>query len=263
MSSEPSELALELVRRDADACVLAVSGELSLCSAGLLTRAVSKALLDVGRVLVDVSGLRLTRPSAAQLFPTTLMAVGGWPGARLVLFGVNPELARSLTAMRVAETVPLASDEAAARRLLERRPPAVARYLDLNEGEGLSLPRRARLFVKAACADWQLHSMCDDAMLVASELVDNAVTHARTGSGCRLNLRLDALGLTVAVRDNDYCGLLMPLAINSAGERHHGLFLVAAISRTWGVNPIENGKSVWALLPVTDPGDHRNAPSRR
>ena len=118
MSSEPSELALELVRRDADACVLAVSGELSLCSAGLVTRAVSKALLDVGRVLVDVSGLRLTRPSAAQLFPTTLMAVGGWPGARLVLFGVNPELARSLTAMRVAETVPLASDEAAARRLL-------------------------------------------------------------------------------------------------------------------------------------------------
>jgi hypothetical protein len=84
MSSEPSELALELVRRDADACVLAVSGELSLCSAGLVTRAVSKALLDGGRVLVDVSGLRLTRPSAAQLFPTTLMAVGGWPGARLV-----------------------------------------------------------------------------------------------------------------------------------------------------------------------------------
>ena len=104
--------------------------------------------------------------------------------------------------------------------------------------------------------------MCDDAMLVASELVDNAVTHART-SGCRLNLRLDALGLTVAVRDTDYGGLLMPLAINSAGERHHGLFLVAAISRTWGVNPTENGKSVWALLPVTDPGDHRNASSPR
>jgi len=262
MSSQPSELALELVRRDADACVLAVSGELSLCSAGLVTGAVSKALLDVGRVLVDVSGLRLTRPSAAQLFPATLMAVGGWPGVRLVLFGVSPELARSLTAMRVAETVPLASDEAAARRLLGRRPPAVARYLDLNEGEGLSLPRRARLFVKAACADWQLHSMCDDAMLVASELVDNAVTHART-SGCRLNLRLDALGLTVAVRDNDYGGLLMPLAIDSAGERHHGLFLVAAISRTWGVNPTENGKSVWALLPVTDPGDRRNASSSR
>jgi hypothetical protein len=37
MSSEPSELSLELVRREADACVLAVSSELSLCSAGLVT----------------------------------------------------------------------------------------------------------------------------------------------------------------------------------------------------------------------------------
>jgi hypothetical protein len=160
MSSELSELALELVRRDAHACVLAVSGDLSLCSTGLVTRAVSKALLDVGRVLVDVSGLRLTR-------------------------------------VRVAETVPLASNEAAARRLLGRRPPAVARYLDLNEGEGLSLPRRARLFVKA---------------------------------------------------------------INSAVERHHGLFLVAAISRTWG--PIRPrtarvcGHSCRSQTPVTTATHH-------
>jgi len=251
MSSEPRELAVELVGRDADVCVLAVSGELSQRSAGLVSRAVSKALLDVGRVLVDVSGLRLTRPSAVQVFPATVAAIGGWPGVGLVLFGADPELARSLTAMRVAETVPLAPDVSAARRLLERRPPAVARHLDLDEGEGLSSPRRARLFVKAACADWQLHSICEDAMLVASELVDNAVMHAH--SGCRLDIRLDALGLTVAVRDHDYRGLLMPLAIDSAGQRRHGLFLVAAISRTWGVNPTENGKCVWALLLVTDP----------
>jgi hypothetical protein len=26
---------------------------------------------------------------------------------------------------------------------------------------------------------------------------------------------------------------------------------VASISRAWGVSPTENGKSVWALLPVT------------
>jgi hypothetical protein len=68
MSSKPSELALEVVCRDADGCVLAVSGELSLCSAGLVTRAVSKALLDVGRVLVDVSGLRLAWRPAMQVF---------------------------------------------------------------------------------------------------------------------------------------------------------------------------------------------------
>jgi hypothetical protein len=47
MSSEPSELSLELVRRDADACVLAVSGELSLCSAGLVTLWGSRTRLPV------------------------------------------------------------------------------------------------------------------------------------------------------------------------------------------------------------------------
>jgi hypothetical protein len=85
---------------------------------------------------------------------------------------------------------------------------------------------------------------------VASELVGNATAHARTA--CRLDVRLDALGLTIAVRDYDYRGLLInPLACNSAGRRDHGLFLVASISRAWGVSPTENGKSVWALLPVT------------
>jgi hypothetical protein len=91
MSSKPSELALEVVCRDADACVLAVSGELSLCSAGLVTRAVSKALLDVGRVLVDVSGLRLAWRPAIQVFPSILADAGGWPRARLVVFGADAE----------------------------------------------------------------------------------------------------------------------------------------------------------------------------
>ena len=56
----------------------------------------STALADSGRVLVDVSGLRLIRPPAAQLFPSILAGMGGWPGVRLVLFGADAGLARSL-----------------------------------------------------------------------------------------------------------------------------------------------------------------------
>ena len=242
-------LVAEVVRRDADSCVLALSGELSQGSVASATNAVSKALIDEGRVLVDLSGLRLTATPAAQVFPSALTAVGGWPTARLVLFGADVVLATSLTTLRVTDTVPLAADETTARQLLQHRPPAVARHLDLDDEPFAS--RRARLFVKATCQDWQLDAaVCDDAVLVASELVGNATAHARTA--CRLDVRLDALGLTVAVRDYDYRGLLInPLACNSAGRRDHGLFLVASISRAWGVSPTENGKSVWALLPVT------------
>lgn len=244
----PARLAAELVRRDADSYVLRLSGELSQASVESAAAAVSTALVDVGRVVVDLSGLRLTWLPAAQVFPSMLTALGGWPRTRLVLFGADAELTLSLTTtLGLTDSVPLATDETAARQLLERRPPAVARQVDIDEEP--SAPRRARLFVTAACRDWQLDTACDDAVLVASELVGNAAVHAHTS--CRLSIRLDALGLTIAVRDYDYRGLLNPLACTSTGRREHGLFLVASISRAWGVSPAQNGKIVWALLPVT------------
>ena len=240
------DVVAELVRRDADGCLLALSGDLSRGSAEVVTDALTTALVDAGHVAVDVSGLRLSWNGAAHVFPSALEAAGGWPTARLVLIGADAELAGALASQNVPDTVPLAPDEATARQLLLSRPPAVARHLDLD-GDSSS-PRRARLFVDDASRQWGFDAVRDDAVLVASELVGNAVAHARTS--CRLDLRLDALGLTVAVRDYDYRGLLVPLACSTAGRREHGLFLVASISRAWGVSPTENGKSVWALLPL-------------
>lgn len=250
MSDRPA-LAVKVVHGEPELCVLAVSGELSRRSAGLVTRPVSKALHDVGRVLVDVSGLRVVWAPAVQLFPAAVAATGGWPSARLVLFGADGRLAETLRALRVSATVPLAPDQATAGLLLQRRPPTVARRLVLTDE--LSSPRRARLFVKIACQDWRLDSVREDAVLVASELVENAVVHARTR--CRLAVRLDDLGLTIAVRDFGPFTLLQP-------RPSHGLFMVAEVSRAWAVRPTKDGKSVWALLPVAEfgrPGTH--APS--
>ena len=55
MSTDHPALAVKLVHHDPDLCVLALSGELSRRSAELVTRTVSKALHDVGRVLVSRS----------------------------------------------------------------------------------------------------------------------------------------------------------------------------------------------------------------
>jgi len=68
-----------------------------------------------------------------------------------VLFGADVVLATSLTTLRVTDTVPLAADETTARQLLQHRPPAVARHLDLDD-EPIAA-RRARLFVRATCQD--------------------------------------------------------------------------------------------------------------
>ena len=238
-------LVAELVRH-AGLGELALSGDLARESAASTTGVLTEALVDHGRVLVDTSGLWSSRTPAVDVFPSALAAAGGWPVARLVLVGAGPELDETLISRGVPETVPLAPDDVRARQLLLRRPPTVARYLDLDEDP--SAPRRARLFVHAACRDWGAEEVRDDAVLVASELVGNALAHARTA--CRLDVRLDGLGLTVAVRDYDCGGPLVPLACTTSGRRDQGLFLVASISRAWGVRPTETGKSVWALLPV-------------
>jgi hypothetical protein len=169
----------EWVRRDGDSCLVALAGDLSRESAEVATGVLTKALLDGGRILVDVSELRLSWTPAVRAFPSALTAAGGWPTARLVLLGAKATLADSLADMRVLETVPLAPDEAAAGQLLLRRPPAVARHLDLDDD---SPSRRAHLFVHEAARDWEL-DVLDDAVLVASELVGNAVTHAGRPAG--------------------------------------------------------------------------------
>ena len=237
--------------------MLAVSGELSQRSAGQVSGAVSAALANSGRVLVDVSGLRVTWPPAVGLFGSILAGMGGWPGVRLVLFGADAALARSLAAQGVSATVPVAPDETTARQLLDRRPRVLARHLDLEQPR--SATRRARTFVQAACADWQLDDLRDDlrddirddATIVACELVDNAVLHA--GPGYRLTLRYDVFGLTIAVRDRRPDRLPQALPDDPGGPSHlSGLFLVAALSREWGVISGQDEKTVWALLPAAD-----------
>jgi hypothetical protein len=229
--------------------VLAVSGELSQRSAGQVSGAVSAALANSGRVLVDVSGLRVTRPPAVGLFGSILSGMGGWPGVRLVLFGADAALARSLAAQGVSATVPVAPDETTARQLLDRRPRVLARHFELEQPR--SATRRARTFVQAACADWQLDDIRDDATIVACELVDNAVRHA--GSGYRLTLRYDVFGLTIAVRDRRPDRLPQALPDGPGGSSHlSGPFLVGALSRKWGVMPGQDEKTVWALLPAAD-----------
>jgi len=216
-----------------------------MSSAGLVTGPLSKALADTGRVLVDVSGLRLAWPAPVQLFPSILAAAGGWPGARLVLFGADAELAERYTALRVTMTVPLAPDEASARELLQERPPTVARHIHLERAT--SSPRRARLFVDAACADWQLDVIRNDAVAVASELVANAVRHA--GTDCRLALRYRARGLTIAVYDRVPGRLPVPHPFD-ASEGPHGLFIVGALSLQWGISRRRDEKCVWSFLPT-------------
>jgi anti-anti-sigma regulatory factor len=232
------------LHRQPDHAVLTLSGELTEAGAGPITQTLAELLLDVGTVAVDLKDLQVGWTPALQVFPSTLAAAGGWPCARLALFGASPGVAALLNALGVPDTVPLTADRAAALARLHTRPAALSRYHVLDPH--LASPRRARALFRRACLDWALGNAYDHASLVVNELVTNAVRHAHTA--CRLNIRLDALGLRVAVRDR---GPVPSALIDDTVHMPRsgtGLHLVAALSHRWGVEQHADGKTVWVHL---------------
>ncbi|MFD9790957.1 ATP-binding protein [Streptomyces sp. NPDC059070] len=90
----------------------------------------------------------------------------------------------------------------------------------------------------------------DEAALVISELVTNAVVHT-AGTRVTCELSFSAGHLTVAVKDQGY-GCDGPVLCDAAEgeERGRGLLLVDALSVAWGAHdaPHGPGRIVWARL---------------
>jgi anti-sigma regulatory factor (Ser/Thr protein kinase) len=91
-----------------------------------------------------------------------------------------------------------------------------------------------------------------DAALVLSELLSNAIRHARPlpGALVQVSWALRDGSLTVSVRDGGsrtrpHAGHPSP---SSLGGR--GLAIVECLASTWGVQDSTGGVTVWAILPA-------------
>lgn len=84
-------------------------------------------------------------------------------------------------------------------------------------------------------------------LLLTSELVTNAVLHARTPLD--LTLQVNEESVLIAVADDDG---RRPEQKPASTERldGRGIALVAALSRDWGSDVHPGGKTVWCLLDV-------------
>jgi anti-sigma regulatory factor (Ser/Thr protein kinase) len=91
-----------------------------------------------------------------------------------------------------------------------------------------------------------------DAALVASELLTNALRHARPLPGKKLRLGWEVADDAVELAVTDGGAPTRPLqgwpSASSLGGR--GLTIVARLSRRWGVNAGEATTTVWAVLGV-------------
>jgi DNA-binding NarL/FixJ family response regulator len=112
--------------------------------------------------------------------------------------------------------------------------------------QSLTSVAAARRFVEERLKEWKLEQLLDDALLISSELVTNAVTHAE--SSCRVRLSLNVARLRIDVLDAG-AGTPEPLPLNQTEEHGRGLYMVDAITSAWGLEDVPGeGKLVWAEL---------------
>ena len=178
------------------------------------------------------------------VFATVWTKASQWPGVPVVLVAETDRHRHELTRSGVSRHVVTATDLESALERAGEPPPR--RYRRLTLPNSLVAALLAREEVRTACEEWNLTALVDDALLVATELVENAVRHARTESVLRLELR--ASGLSLAVRDADPSPPVLT-ASRPGVPGHRGLELVEGKCVVWGTSPsFDGGKIVWAVL---------------
>ena len=112
---------------------------------------------------------------------------------------------------------------------------------------------RARSFIRDTLSSWGTslsQSATDDAVLLASELVANAVQHA--GTDLEIGLRLVNGMLEIGVTDRHPSRVLpeepQAPAEEKYSERGRGLTLPGALASSWGVTYTASAKTVWFRL---------------
>ena len=204
---------------------------------------IRSALLDLlasqpEAVVVDVADLSVSTADSVAVLREILDETRDWPGAHLALCGTVDAAAWRTTGW------PLWPDVAGAFAALGE--PGTDQRFTLELEPLLGAARQTRELITEACGRWNRPDLIGNACIVATEMVNNVVAHARTPMRVLLGLHGDTM--SVAVRDGSpvvprFTG---PVAPSSYGGR--GLLLIDSVSARWGHLPLDDGKVVWAVL---------------
>ncbi|MFF6877997.1 MULTISPECIES: SpoIIE family protein phosphatase [unclassified Streptomyces] len=111
----------------------------------------------------------------------------------------------------------------------------------------------ARSFVRDTLQGWGFADIIDDAVVLTSELVTNAVVHAGTSADVLCLRSDDGVRIEVADRYPEREIPLQATAVNMGSpdrEGGRGLQLCAALAGRWGVEYIPTHKTVWFQLDL-------------
>lgn len=172
---------------------------------------------------------------------------GGHDGGMAGLEGV--EQPRGHSRATTARWSPAVEDETAAKALELFGNPTEAEVPLPSRPESAATARRLAQVV--VLSQWGLTpKMTEDAVLLVSELVGNAVRH----TGARvfgLRMRRRRGWIRIEVRDPSR-GLPCLMPVQEMDISGRGLFLVDKLSDRWGVDLLPRGKTTWFEMRVAD-----------
>jgi anti-anti-sigma regulatory factor len=242
-AARPARLSATLQTRDG-AALLELHGRLDARSVDTVEALLADALAgDHASVPCDLSGLHYLSPHAAHRLVKVVADRPACPPP-LLLCAASGQPARVLDRVDPRERLPRFPTLTGA--LTELHAPLQSADLTLTPEE--HPPRSARAFVGTVCTRWRLSGIVDDAVLLTSELVTNAVVHA--DGAAQLALRLCRNQLTIAVRDETDLRP-QPRPAHPLQEHGRGLHLVEALTSADGAYALpRGGKVVWCTFQV-------------
>jgi|SRR5579884_1347883 len=124
----------------------------------------------------------------------------------------------------------------------------LCRYGEITLAPQATAPAQVRTWLRERFAEWELPDSLDDLQVVVSELVTNAVLHARSTVGVEVSAGEGLIEVAVADFDDRPPEVRQPDEERDEGGR--GLVLVSALSDEWGVSHRARGKQIWVRVPV-------------
>jgi hypothetical protein len=226
--------------------MLRLSGVLDSTSYGAIRDAVVKAAIDQPpAVVVEVTDLRVPQASAWAVFTSARWLTSRWPDVPMALVCTHPSGRSAMRRIGIHRYVPVYGSVASAVATVSEVESRRRRRVRQGWRHDPSTLPAAQQFVAHWLTTWGVTTMIPTASVVATVLVDNALTH--TDGDLDLRLEHDGRNVTVAVTDTSP----MPAAIAEDAEARGEmteLMIVDALSVAWGNTPSADGKVVWAVL---------------
>jgi anti-sigma regulatory factor (Ser/Thr protein kinase) len=195
---------------------------------------------------------------ALTVFSAFARAAAGCSGCPVRLSTADPTVVDGLNRLAITRLVPVSGSRAEAIAAV-RKPPTPARIRAALPPDPAALAA-ARQVVRTACHAWSLPHLVDDAEVVVTEIVANAVQHGGGPVDMVLTRRVRYLHMSVRDRSPVPPSRSIPDPDTLQGGR--GLLLLDAIAAGWGTAATDNGKAVWATLRIdpraTSPGEDQD-----